>query len=117
MNAVSPWLLVGGMICLCACASRSQPVPVSEPPSIAAPGQTPATNAAEEDEEAVTGKSLYARHCAGCHNDNGDGRGATMLQQGKQARSFAQGGFAFGNTVEQIAKTIASGIPGSSPMQ
>ncbi|HUR27428.1 MAG TPA: cytochrome c [Planctomycetota bacterium] len=111
----APW------ICLVAsCASDAKPTPPSEPANIAAPvAVKPPTPIAspEQDEDAVTGKSLYQRHCAGCHNDNGDGRGATMLQQGKQARSFAQGGFAFGNTVEQISKTIASGIPGSSLMQ
>jgi mono/diheme cytochrome c family protein len=116
-------LRVAPLLCfLASCASESKPVPLPEPATIAAPVLVtpPASEpgeSADEDEDEVTGKSLYQRHCAGCHNDNGDGRGATMLQQGKQARSFAQGGFAFGNTVEQIAKTIASGIPGSSPMQ
>lgn len=132
---MSPWLpRAASLACivLAACASDAPPTPAPppspEPAPIAAPA--PAAQAApapappghaaaaqEPDEDEVTGKSLYLRHCAGCHNANGDGKGATMLQQGKQARSFAQGGFAFGNTVEQIAKTIASGIPGSSPMQ
>ena len=113
-----PAILVASFaLAMASCASRSQPMPVSEPQTIAAPVPVAAPPAAEEDEDEITGKSLYVRHCAGCHNDNGDGRGATMLQQGKEARSFAQGGFAFGNTPDAIFKTITSGIPGSSLMQ
>jgi len=101
---------------LCACSSRPDPTPQPVEPMLAAP-VAPAAAAEQEDEDAISGKSLYQRHCAGCHNDNGDGRGATILAQGSQARSFAQGGFAFGNTPEAIFDTITSGIPGSSLMQ
>lgn len=71
----------------------------------------------EDDEEPVRdGKYLYTRNCAGCHNDNGDGLGPTIVQMGLKARSFAEGHFAFGNTRESIFRTIASGVPGRSPM-
>lgn len=70
-----------------------------------------------EDEEPVKdGKWLYSRHCAGCHNENGDGKGPTITQMGLVARDFAQGGFAFGDSPEQLKRTITSGIPGRSPM-
>lgn len=104
---------------LCACSGGPDPAtqPVEPAPVVApTPAVAPAAGE-EEDEDEITGKSLYQRHCAGCHNDNGDGRGATILAQGKEARSFAQGGFAFGNTPEAIYNTISSGIPGSSLMQ
>jgi mono/diheme cytochrome c family protein len=84
-------------------------------------GQTPRADAeseasVDESELALDGRRLYSRNCAGCHNENGDGRGKTMLDLGTQARSFAQGGFAFGNTPEAIYKTITAGMPGSSLM-
>ncbi len=100
------------LVVACASDSRSTVVPPLAPQAV-----TPTMSAVEdEDEDEVTGKSLYARHCAGCHNENGDGRGATMLSLGKEARSFAQGGFAFGNTADAIYKTITSGMPGTSLM-
>jgi mono/diheme cytochrome c family protein len=69
-----------------------------------------------DDEPVRDGKWLYTRNCAGCHNDNGDGKGPTILQLGLTARDFKQGGFAFGDTPEQLFKTITTGIPGRSPM-
>lgn len=72
--------------------------------------------AQDDDEPVRDGKWLYTRHCAGCHNDNGDGKGATIVQMGLVARDFAQGGFAFGDSREQMKRTITSGIPGRSPM-
>lgn len=73
-------------------------------------------SAAAQDEPERDGKWLYQYHCAGCHNDNGDGKGPTITALGLAARDFKQGGFAFGDSREQIFKTIASGIPGRSPM-
>lgn len=70
----------------------------------------------QDDEPVKDGKWLYTRHCAGCHNDNGDGKGPTITQMGLVARDFAQGGFAFGDSPEQLKRTITSGIPGRSPM-
>jgi mono/diheme cytochrome c family protein len=70
----------------------------------------------EDDEPVKDGKWLYTRHCAGCHNENGDGKGPTITQMGLVARDFAQGGFAFGDSPEQLKRTITSGIPGRSPM-
>jgi mono/diheme cytochrome c family protein len=72
--------------------------------------------AAAQDEPERDGKWLYQRHCSGCHNDNGDGKGPTIVALGQQARDFKAGGFAFGDSREQIFKTLTSGIPGRSPM-
>ncbi len=106
-------------IAFASCAFDSKPAPVSKPAKVTATAAVlvAAASSPEQDDDEPTGKSLYQRHCAGCHNDNGDGHGATMIQKGIQARSFAQGGFAFGNTPDAIFKTITSGIPGSSLMQ
>jgi mono/diheme cytochrome c family protein len=72
--------------------------------------------ATAQDEPERDGKWLYTRHCAGCHNDNGDGKGPTITALGQAARDFKAGGFAFGDSREQIFKTLSSGIPGRSPM-
>lgn len=69
-----------------------------------------------QDEPERDGKWLYGRHCAGCHNDNGDGKGPTITALGQVARDFKAGGFAFGDSREQLFKTLSSGIPGRSPM-
>lgn len=69
-----------------------------------------------QDEPERDGKWHYQRHCAGCHNDNGDGKGPTITALGLQARDFKAGGFAFGDSREQIFKTLSTGIPGRSPM-
>ncbi len=75
-----------------------------------------ASAAPAQDEPERDGKWLYQRHCSGCHNDNGDGKGPTITALGLEARDFKAGGFAFGDSREQIFKTLSTGIPGRSPM-
>ena len=58
-----------------------------------------------------TGKETYTMYCAMCHGMSGDGVGTVTLD--RPARSFIDGGFSFGNTVEAISKTTRSGIPGT----
>ena len=64
-------------------------------------------------QEAPTQSSveIYMMYCAQCHGVKGDGQ--AMIQLDRPARSFIDGGFSFGNTVEAIAKTTRSGIPGT----
>lgn len=75
-----------------------------------------APRASAQDEPERDGKWHYQRNCAGCHNDNGDGKGPTITALGLEARDFKAGGFAFGDSREQIFKTLSTGIPGRSPM-
>lgn len=75
-----------------------------------------AAAAPAQDDPERDGKWLYQRHCSGCHNDNGDGKGPTITALGLEARDFKAGGFAFGDSREQIFKTLSTGIPGRSPM-
>ena len=58
-----------------------------------------------------TGNDIYMMYCAQCHGVKGDGQ--AMIQLDRPARSFIDGGFSFGNSVEAIAKTTRSGIPGT----
>lgn len=57
------------------------------------------------------GEEVYMLYCAQCHGATGDGNG--ILTHDRPARSFIDGGYSFGNTVHAIAKTTASGIPGT----
>lgn len=57
---------------------------------------------------------LYRLHCSGCHGVDGDGNGETELD--RRPRDFVAGGFAFGNSREQLMRTISVGLPGNNPM-
>lgn len=96
--------------------SRAAAQPQAPPAPTADAPQPQQLLAVEDDEPSIDGAYLYRAHCSGCHNDNGDGQGATMVAMNLTARSFAQGGFAFGNTREAIFKTITAGMPGSDVM-
>ncbi|MCB1282604.1 MAG: cytochrome c [Salinibacterium sp.] len=63
----------------------------------------------------VDGAAIFARDCAGCHGKTGDGDGETPTE--RPPRAFSKGGFAFGNTRDQLFKTISKGMPGRSDMQ
>ena len=61
--------------------------------------------------EAPVGQKIYMMYCAQCHGVDGDGK--SLIEIERPARSFLEGGFSFGNTVEAISKTTRSGIPGT----
>ncbi|MFT5150029.1 MAG: mono/diheme cytochrome c family protein [Planctomycetota bacterium] len=56
-------------------------------------------------------RALFIANCATCHGEAGDGKGVTQLD--RQARSFKDGGFSFGDTTEAITRVLKSGIPGT----
>jgi hypothetical protein len=60
---------------------------------------------------AQNARALFLQHCASCHGETGDGHGTATLD--RPARSFKDGGFSHGNTVEAIVRTITFGIPGT----
>ena len=55
--------------------------------------------------------ATFVELCAPCHGVNGDGKGPTELD--RPARSFADGGFSFGNTSAALFRALRSGIPGT----
>lgn len=57
-------------------------------------------------------QALFAEFCAQCHGPNGDGDGVTELA--RPARSFADGGYGYGNTPQIVMRTLEFGIPGSA---
>lgn len=66
---------------------------------------------AQDASSALDARALFLANCATCHGENGDGQGATKLE--KPARSFKDGGFSYGNTLEALVRTITNGIPGT----
>lgn len=71
----------------------------------------PAPESTVEIVEVPVGKEIYMMYCAQCHGIEGDGK--SLIEIDRPARSFLEGGFSFGNTVEAISKTTLSGIPGT----
>lgn len=67
-------------------------------------------------EDVRDGAWLYERNCSGCHGVTGAGDGETGRALGVQPRDFKAGGFSFGNTPEDLFRTISAGIPGRSVM-
>lgn len=77
-------------------------------------GCSDSTTQQEVDTKETTlpvGQETYMMYCAQCHGPDGDGK--AFIELDRPARSFVDGGFSFGNTVHAIAKTTASGIPGT----
>jgi mono/diheme cytochrome c family protein len=70
----------------------------------------------EPAEDVRDGAWLYERNCSGCHGVAGAGDGETGRALGVQPRDFKAGGFSFGNTPEDLFRTISAGIPGRSVM-
>ena len=112
-EALLPALLVA------ACAVDG-PAPTPQAPQGAA--DTPAPDDSLEEfedgfEEGIRdGAWLYERNCSGCHGTTGAGDGETGIALGVQPRDFRAGGFSFGNTPEDLLRTISAGIPGRSVM-
>jgi mono/diheme cytochrome c family protein len=63
-----------------------------------------------EARRAAAARSFVAQ-CAPCHGELGDGKGTTQLD--RQARSFKDGGFSYGNTLPALYRSITTGIPGT----
>ena len=66
------------------------------------------------------GIALYARHCANCHGDLGDGAGVTAANLWPRPRNFREGRFRLVSTMsgiptdDNLLAVLRHGIPGSS---
>ena len=58
------------------------------------------------------GKQAFAVNCVSCHGELGDGKGPAG--EAVKARNFTQDKFKAGTKPEQVFKTIANGLPGTS---
>ena len=75
------------------------------------PSEPQGTTSKQRATQVSLGEDVYLMYCAQCHGATGDGTASIALD--RPARSFIDGGFSFGNTEYAIAKTTASGIPGT----
>jgi mono/diheme cytochrome c family protein len=60
------------------------------------------------------GQQIYASRCAFCHGETGEGD--TPISSGFPAANLADGKWVHGGTPDEIATTIARGVP-DTPMQ
>lgn len=104
-------------VLLPACAEKEPPKPADRQGTSTKPTSTKAASTEAPPPApappARSGSQVYLEHCATCHGVSGDGKGETVLD--RPARSFLDGGFSFGNTVEAVFRTVTNGI-GGTPM-
>ncbi|MBI3270115.1 MAG: c-type cytochrome [Planctomycetes bacterium] len=72
-------------------------------------------------EAAPDGKALYARHCANCHGEKGDGRGPAAVYLYPKPRDFTGGQFKVRSTQtgqmptdQDLFDTLGRGMPGTA---
>ena len=72
-------------------------------------------------ERLVSGRTVYERHCIGCHGDQGDGGGAAASHLAPRPRNFRWGIFKFTSTPtgepplrRDLMQTVTRGLSGSS---
>lgn len=92
--------------------------------ALATPGQAQ-TGTAPSSADLDAGKQLYIKHCTHCHNDNGDGKGASADVVYPKPRDFTTGSYKFRTrhqnvnekgvaSDEDILRSIAEGLHGTS---
>jgi mono/diheme cytochrome c family protein len=104
LQAAAIVLAVG---CMGNFSAADEPVQAAEP---AATAEAPVTEGAQ----------LYARHCAGCHGEQGDGRGVAAVYLFPKPRDFQAGRFRLVSTENRVPArddleaVLVRGMPGSS---
>ncbi len=100
--------------------------PGAETPAAEAPANAPKTEAhppvpaTAAEVTAETGPQLYARHCAACHGDKGDGRGLATQYLFPKPRDFRAGKFRLVSTDNNVPTeadleaVLLRGMPGSA---
>jgi cytochrome c oxidase cbb3-type subunit 3 len=98
-------LLALSLLLALACAGKSEATTaVAEKP---AAGEASAAQLAK-------GQQIYASRCSFCHGETGEGD--TPISSGFPAANLADGKWVHGSTPDEIATTIAKGVP-DTPMQ
>ena len=83
-------------------------------------GATRPEGALSADPTLLRGQALFARQCAICHGDQGDGAGKFAYLMNPRPRNLQQGNFKLSTTQNQIPteedllRTISRGMPGSA---
>jgi len=103
--------------------TREEKAMTIPPPST---GPTRLTGASQTEVIAATdsilarGKALFAKQCAICHGDQGDGAGKFAYLMNPRPRNLQQGNFKLATTQNQVPteedllRTISRGMPGSA---
>ena len=99
--------------------TQAVPRPTTEA-AVARQTEAPVANSAFVEPIFERGRELYAKNCAICHGDNGDGAGKFAYLMNPRPRNFQQGNFKLSTTQNQIPtdedlfRTISNGMPGSA---
>jgi DMSO reductase family type II enzyme heme b subunit len=110
------------LLCLLGC-QRSPSSDSSEIEAKSVPSEIEAKPAASTDSSPpspLSGKELYALHCAACHGENGDGKGIAETFLFPKPRDFRLGRFRLVSTNnnvptrEDLHAVLLRGMPGSS---
>ena len=70
-----------------------------------------------EGAASVDGKALFARHCANCHGEQGDGKGPAAVFLYPKPRDLTSGKFKVRTTGSGEMPTEASCSPSETPMR
>lgn len=70
-----------------------------------------ATPPAPTPELMKTGKAVYQINCAACHGVTGEGNGPVAFAVKPPPRNFVKEPFKAGDAVDQIFKTVTTGLP------
>ena len=57
------------------------------------------------------GKAAFTTNCAACHGDKGDGTGPAAVALNPKPRNYATDAFKQGDKVEDVFKTLQTGVP------
>ncbi len=83
-------------------------------------GETAPAPSPQSDPFLARGQELFAKQCAICHGETGDGQGKFAYLMNPRPRNFQQGDFKLATTQNQIPsendllRTISLGMPGSA---
>ena len=101
--------------------SQGPPSPVAITPSGAIAAAAKRGDAAGQGDPVMNrGQELFAKNCALCHGDDGDGGGKFAYLMNPRPRDFQQGNFKLSMTENQspsdadLFRTISNGMPGSA---
>ena len=126
--AVVMGVAAGGSLVMAACAARApQTHAVAAASERAGRGvastivrTAASTSTSRSDLAATRGGELFAKYCAICHGDEGDGAGKFAYLMNPRPRDFRKGNFKISTTENQIptnqdlVRTISRGMPGSA---
>jgi mono/diheme cytochrome c family protein len=95
--------------------------PPAPPQKSAAPAAPAVVSAGTQTAASLSpGRTVYDRHCSGCHGLNGDGKGLPATNLHPQPRDFTRGLFRYRSTPtgqlptdEDLLRTVTVGLPGS----